>query len=152
MPLKRLTPLLGIAFLLVCCVPSLAERPSLPCKTKLPLYVDKDNKPIWLDSKQLKEIAIHCEVPQIPTLAQRMRIGGRIVLEVLVNPSGNMECIKVMSGYPLLEGAAIEAAKKWRFKPLMMHGKTLAFCGILEFHIATEKSDHSPDPCLCAHT
>jgi TonB family protein len=118
---------------------------------KLPLYSDKDNKPIWLDSQKLKDRATHCEVPKMPGLGKNLRISGQVVLAILVDQSGNVECIKVLSGHPLLISSAVEAARAWKFKPIKERGKALAFCGILAFHLTTGSSDHAPDPCLCAH-
>ena len=128
----------------------LVKQPEVPCKTKFPLYPDKDKKPIWLDSKQLKSRAIHCEAPK-PPLMSKISVEGTVKLSILVNPTGTVDCIKLVSGYPLITNSAIEAAKDWRFRPLTMNGKQLAFYGLLEFHITTRESDHEPDPCLCGH-
>ena len=87
----------------------------------------------------------------MPALAQHLRISGQVVLAILVNPAGSLECIKVLSGHPLLSDSAVQAAKAWKFKPIQEQGKVLAFCGLLVFHITTGSSDHTPDPCLCAH-
>jgi len=123
----------------------------IPCETELPLYSDKDNKPLGLNSKQLKSRAIHCEVPKIPDTGKNLRINGQVVLSILVNTAGEVECIKVLSGHPLLRASAVQAAKNWTFKPMQVKGRNLAFYGNLVFHLTTGKSDHKPDPCLCAH-
>jgi len=121
------------------------------CDTKLPLYLDKESKPIWLDSQQLKNRATHCEPPKPLPLVQRIQVNGNVLVAILVNQSGNVECVKVISGHPLLTSSAAEAAKDWKFKPLNANGKTLAFCGLLRFHFQTGEADHKPDPCLCVH-
>ena len=123
---------------------------AIPCKTKYPLYSDKDNMPIWFNSKQLKGRSIHCETPKAP-LMSKINIEGTAKLSILVNPAGKVECITVVSGHALIIGSAVEAAKKWQFQPVRRDGKALAFYGLLEFHITTRESDHEPDPCLCGH-
>ena len=123
---------------------------AIPCKTKLPLYSDKDNKPIWLNSKQLKSRSIHCETPKSPSMS-KINIEGTAKLSILVNPAGRVDCIAVVSGHPLINDSAVEATKNWQFQPVTRNGKALAFYGLLEFHITTRESDHEPDPCLCAH-
>ena len=122
-----------------------------PCETKQPLYSNKDNTPIFLNSQKLKKQAIHCEVPKMPPLASRASIEGQVQLAILVDLNGDVDCVTVIYGHPLLYGVAIDAAKEWKFKPLKQHGKALAFCGLLTFHLTTRSADHKPDRCLCAH-
>ena len=122
-----------------------------PCETKQPLYSDQDNNPIFLNSEKLKKQAVHCEAPKMPPLASRARIEGQVRLAILVDLNGDVDCVTVISGHPLLYGVAIDAAKAWKFKPLKVYGKALAFCGLLTFHVTTGRADHNPDRCLCAH-
>ena len=91
------------------------------------------------------------KVPSFPPLARRARIEGKVKLSILVNPEGNMECIKVISGHAMLNASAVDAAKKWRFKPMMQEEESLGFLGILEFQFSTSDSCQKNDPCLCAH-
>jgi TonB family protein len=119
--------------------------------TKLPLYSDQENRPIWFDSQQLKERAVHCERPDALPLGRRARINGKVRLAILVNTDGKVEDIRLISGHPLLSQTSMEATKKWTFKSLKIDGKALAFCGLLEFHFAAGNADHAPDPCLCVH-
>ncbi len=128
----------------------LVKQPGIPCKTKFALYSDKDGNPLWLDSKQLKSRAIHCEAPQSPSMS-KINVEGTAKLSILVNPSGRIDCIKVVSGHPLIPDSAVEAARNWQFHPITRNGKALAFYGLFEFHITTRRSDHEPDPCLCGH-
>ncbi len=128
----------------------LAKQLKAPCKTQFPLYSDKDKKPIWLDSKQLKSRAIRCEAPKSPSMS-KIGVEETARLSILVNPAGTVDCIKVISAHPLINDSAVEAAKNWQFRPVMRDGKQFAFYGLLEFHITTRESDHEPDPCLCGH-
>lgn len=89
-------------------------NPAIPCKTKFPLYSDKDNKPIWFNSKQLKSRSIHCETPKSPSMS-KINIEGIAEISILVNLAGKVECITAVSGHALIIGPAIEAAKKWQF-------------------------------------
>jgi outer membrane biosynthesis protein TonB len=126
-------------------------KPFPPCETKQPLYTGQDNKPIVLTSRQLKQQAVHCEVPKMSSMLGQARFAGQVQLALLVDLKGDVECVRVISGHPLVNGVAIDAAKEWKFKPLNRKGKVLAFCGVLTFHITTGSADHAPDRCLCAH-
>jgi TonB family protein len=55
--------------------------------------------------------------PAYPELARKMNISGTVKIEVVVAPNGTVKEARVVGGHPVLAGAALEAAKKWRFEP-----------------------------------
>ena len=55
--------------------------------------------------------------PGYPELARKMNITGTVKIEVMVLPNGTVKDARVVGGHPVLAGAALEAAKKWRFEP-----------------------------------
>lgn len=55
--------------------------------------------------------------PAYPELAKRMNISGTVKIEVVVAPNGTVKDARVVGGHPVLAGAALEAARKWRFEP-----------------------------------
>lgn len=55
--------------------------------------------------------------PTYPELARRMNISGTVKIEVVVAPNGTVKDARVVGGHPVLAGAALDAAKKWRFEP-----------------------------------
>ncbi|RMF55365.1 MAG: energy transducer TonB [Calditrichaeota bacterium] len=54
---------------------------------------------------------------EYPELAKKAGIEGTVVLKVLVNTKGDVEKVEVLKSHPLLEEAAIKAAKQFKFKP-----------------------------------
>ena len=46
-----------------------------------------------------------------------MNISGTVKIEVVVAPNGTVKDARVVGGHPVLAGAALEAARKWRFEP-----------------------------------
>jgi protein TonB len=52
-----------------------------------------------------------------PELARKAGIEGRVTVKVLINTKGNVEKVEVVKGHPMLNDAAIDAAKEWKFKP-----------------------------------
>lgn len=54
--------------------------------------------------------------PAYPDLARKMNITGTVKIEVVVMPNGTVKEARVVGGHPVLAGAALEAAKKWRFE------------------------------------
>jgi len=55
--------------------------------------------------------------PTYPELARKMNITGTVKIEVVVAPNGTVKDARVVGGHPVLAGAALDAAKKWRFEP-----------------------------------
>jgi len=55
--------------------------------------------------------------PTFPELARKMNISGTVKIEVVVSPNGTVKDARVVGGHPVLAGAALDAAKKWRFEP-----------------------------------
>jgi TonB family protein len=55
--------------------------------------------------------------PNYPDLARKMNLAGTVKVEVTVAANGTVKEAHVTGGHPVLAGAALEAAKKWRFEP-----------------------------------
>ena len=53
--------------------------------------------------------------PNYPPTARSANISGIVDVEVEINSHGDVDNTKVLSGHPLLQGAAKEVAKKWKF-------------------------------------
>ena len=61
-----------------------------------------------------------------PQQARSMGQHGTVVLEALVGEDGSVRDVKVVSGPPLLRGAAIDAVRRWRYRPFRLNGHTIA--------------------------
>jgi len=60
--------------------------------------------------------------PDYPVLAKQMKVQGAVVLEALIDRTGNIEELHVLAGPTILATAAREAVRQWRFKPYYEHG------------------------------
>jgi protein TonB len=65
----------------------------------------------------------HSVKPDYPLLAKQMKVQGAVVLQALINKSGQIEDLHVVSGPSILAAAAQEAVKQWRFKPYYQQGQ-----------------------------
>ncbi|MEW5978069.1 MAG: energy transducer TonB [Acidobacteriota bacterium] len=61
--------------------------------------------------------------PTYPLLAREARIEGRVILEAIIGKDGQVTEVKLLSGHPLLVGAAIEAVRLWRYRPTLLNGQ-----------------------------
>jgi protein TonB len=55
--------------------------------------------------------------PSYPLLARQMKVEGSVILQALIGRDGLIQNLHVVSGPPILAGAAQEAVKQWHFKP-----------------------------------
>ena len=61
--------------------------------------------------------------PDYPPLARNAHLQGTVILHVLLGTDGKVQQIQVVSGHPVLTQAAIDAVKKWRYKPTLLNGQ-----------------------------
>jgi protein TonB len=61
--------------------------------------------------------------PLYPPLAQAARQQGVVILETVIDAQGAVETVRVLRGYPLLDQAAVDAVKRWRFTPARLNGQ-----------------------------
>jgi periplasmic protein TonB len=61
--------------------------------------------------------------PQYPPIARTAHIQGNVVLEAEISKEGNVTNLHVISGPPLLQQAAIEAVKQWKYRPYLLNGE-----------------------------
>ncbi|WP_163371708.1 energy transducer TonB [Endozoicomonas acroporae] len=73
------------------------------------------NEPVMVTEPEIRDWV----QPRYPKLAQRRNQQGVVMLDVIVDERGRPITIDVLesSGYPLLDRAAIDAVKRWSFKP-----------------------------------
>jgi protein TonB len=55
-------------------------------------------------------------------LARNMRIQGTVELSSVIGVDGRLKELRVLSGHPLLAGAAIDAVKQWIYEPTYLNG------------------------------
>ena len=61
--------------------------------------------------------------PVYPPMARAARVQGTVVLECRLAVNGKVENIVVRSGHPLLNDAAVEAVRQWRYVPTLLNGR-----------------------------
>jgi anaerobic magnesium-protoporphyrin IX monomethyl ester cyclase len=62
-------------------------------------------------------------LPPYPADAAAQQIHGEVAMDVMLNDDGTVREVKVLEGNPLLSGAAVDAVKQWKYRPLTLDGK-----------------------------
>lgn len=51
---------------------------------------------------------------------------GTIILDVWIDESGNVACVKIVRSIPLDDQAAVDAVRQWKFAPATIAGRPIA--------------------------
>jgi TonB family protein len=70
-----------------------------------------------LDSHAAARLLIHMAKPTYPAVAEVNFIQGSVKLLITVSPKGEVIATHIVEGEPLLAAAAIEAVRKWLYRP-----------------------------------
>jgi TonB family protein len=75
--------------------------------------------------------------PEYPPMARAAKIEGVVKLRMRIASDGTVMSLELLSGHPLLVGAALDAAKQWRYWPLGERVQALTTVSV-EFSLAAE--------------
>jgi TonB family protein len=62
-------------------------------------------------------------LPLYPSEAASQHVHGDVAMDVTLHEDGTVQEVKVIEGNPLLNSAATDAVKQWKYRPLTVHGK-----------------------------
>jgi len=126
---------------LICSIVSAQDKQSV-CRDHQSLWRDAQGKPYRLKDRELEERRIHCEPPKLPG---QWCGKGVIMFSVVINAEGKIECAEAFSKHSTdVKQLALDALKKWTFKPVEVDGKPIAFLGIAAVDVSW---DSAPGQC-----
>jgi protein TonB len=68
--------------------------------------------------KLIKEIK-----PVYPEIARQSMVQGVVVIQAFIDEEGQVYVAKVIKSVPLLDQAAIDAVRQWKYSPAKLNGK-----------------------------
>jgi TonB family protein len=95
---------------------------SFPAAGQVQHSSDASGPPTVLPDKA-KENLVTFVQPDYPPLAKAARIQGIVHASVVIDETGNVKTLRLISGHPMLAPAALEAIGKWKYKPFQLDGK-----------------------------
>lgn len=84
-------------------------------------------KPVRIGGDIQQPTLVHRVNPEYPPIAISARKEGIVILEATVDEHGAVERVRVLRSEPLLDKAAIDAVKQWRYSPLQLNGRAHPF-------------------------
>jgi protein TonB len=58
----------------------------------------------------------------MPEVARQAGVKGVVVVEITIGVDGKVTDAKVLRSIPLLDQAALDAARQWRYEPTLLNG------------------------------
>jgi len=89
-------------------------QPPIPPPPQQPIHMHSGIQP----PRKIVDVS-----PTYPTLARAAHQEGIVILETVIDTRGAVQTARVLRGYPLLDQAAVEAVRQWRFTPALLNGQ-----------------------------
>jgi protein TonB len=84
----------------------------------------KQDAPLRVGGDVKAPVVINRVEPQYPEVARKARISGIVIVECTISKAGDVTDIHVLKPLPFgLDQAAVDAVKRWKFKPGTLNGQ-----------------------------
>lgn len=78
--------------------------------------------------------AVSLPKPAYPAAARAVRAAGAVQVQVLIDEEGRVVSASAAGGHPLLQAAAVAAARQARFSPTLLSGQPVKVSGIITYN------------------
>jgi protein TonB len=82
--------------------------------------------------------AISKPQPAYPPIAKAARASGTVTVQIVVDESGRVISASAVSGHPLLQQAAVAAARNARFSPTLLSGQPVKVSGVITYNFVLQ--------------
>ena len=79
-------------------------------------------------------LKVRDHVPEYPELARAAGVAGVVIIECRVDTEGRVVDARVLRGHPLLNAAALEAVRQWRYRPTLLNGQRVSVLMTVTVH------------------
>jgi protein TonB len=114
----------------------LVEEPSAPSAPPPPPSTSSTQDFEQVPESELQSRVITEVKPEYSPTARKMKARGTVEVEITISEAGIVIQAKAISGHLALRSAAVEAARKWVFKPAMLNGAPVRVKSVLTFLFA----------------
>jgi protein TonB len=82
--------------------------------------------------------AVSLPKPAYPAIAKAARASGTVSVQVTIDEAGRVISARAVSGHPLLQGAAVQAANGARFSPTLLSGQPVKVTGVINYNFVAQ--------------
>lgn len=86
----------------------------------------------------LNSKAVSLPQPEFPAIARSAHASGEVTVQVTVDEAGNVVYAHAVSGHPLLQAAAVNAARQASFRPTRLEGEPVKVAGVLIYNFVAQ--------------
>jgi periplasmic protein TonB len=76
--------------------------------------------------------------PAYPPVAKAARASGTVTVQVTIDENGNVISARAVSGHPLLQAAAVQAARSAKFSPTKLSGQPVKVTGVITYNFVAQ--------------
>jgi len=85
--------------------------------------------------------AIELPKPPYPAAAKAAKVSGPVSVKVTIDEEGNIISATAVAGHPLLQAAAIEAARSAKFAPTRLQGQPIKVTGVITYNFELPENE-----------
>lgn len=82
--------------------------------------------------------AVSLPPPEYPEIAKRAHASGSVTVEITIDETGNVISAHAVSGHPLLQAAAVSAARDAKFAPTRLEGEPVRVNGVIVYNFTAQ--------------
>jgi protein TonB len=82
--------------------------------------------------------AIHLVTPPYPAIARSAHASGAVTVQVLIDENGSVVSAHAVNGHPLLQAAAVAAARASKFSPTKLSGQPVKVSGMIVYNFVAQ--------------
>ena len=112
------------------------NKPTVEAPVQVPVQAPASSSTEPMDVGSLIAYATKQQAPVYPQTARSMRATGVVKVEVTVNETGEVAEVQKTSGPTLLQTAAKDAIRKWKFRPFTRDGQPVKAIGYINFNFS----------------
>ncbi|MFZ0878503.1 MAG: TonB family protein [Candidatus Acidiferrales bacterium] len=86
----------------------------------------ENGEPVRVGGKVKEPRLIASVQPEYPAAAKQFNVQGDVQIEATIDPAGRVTHMRVISGPAMLQRAAMDALKQWRYEPSKLDDKAVA--------------------------
>jgi periplasmic protein TonB len=82
--------------------------------------------------------AVRLVQPPYPAIARSAHASGQVRVQIVIDENGNVISAAPVSGHPLLQGAAVSAARASKFTPTKLSGQPVKVSGVIIYNFVAQ--------------
>lgn len=91
---------------------------------------------VTVSEAEIRKRSLSGAAPGYPQIARAARVEGLVRVELLVGPDGAVEQASIVEGHPMLDQAALDAARGWRFAPMVSGNQAVRMRAVVSIPFA----------------